>query len=126
MREIAYVKAYRTESAEENTRLETALIRHFDAQSALMNGKTPTRPAVEMKPSDPTTTVQVTSVAEIAAKKDPTQRLPRQANHYASLVDHFLAVKKSVVIARVMHSHFVRLKNDHRALLGLTIDEPKV
>jgi hypothetical protein len=34
--------------------------------------------------------------AEIAEKRDPVLRLPRQAKHYSQIVGHFLAVKNSI------------------------------
>ena len=36
---------------------------------------------------------------EMLAKRDPVQRLPRQAAHYAQIVGHFLEVKDSKEIA---------------------------
>jgi hypothetical protein len=59
------------------------------------------------------------SDSEIAQKRDPTQRLPRQAAHYAQIVGHFLAVKDSEQIARAMRAHFQRLAKYHQVLLGL-------
>jgi hypothetical protein len=56
---------------------------------------------------------------EMLAKRDPAQRLPRQAAHYAQIVGHFLEVKDSKEIARAMEAHFQRLDRYHRTLLGL-------
>jgi len=63
--------------------------------------------------------VQVMTDAEIAEKKDPALRLPRQAEHYGQIVGHFLAVKNSKEIAAAIEAHFERLEKDHRELLGL-------
>jgi len=57
--------------------------------------------------------------AEILAKRDPVQRLPRQAAHYAQIVGHFLEVKDSKEIARAMAAHFQRLARYHQTLLGI-------
>ncbi|GAK34339.1 hypothetical protein JCM17846_33280 [Iodidimonas nitroreducens] len=46
---------------------------------------------------------------EIEEKKDPDLRLPRQAQHYAQLVAHFVAVKNSNQVAGAMDAHFERL-----------------
>jgi hypothetical protein len=68
---------------------------------------------------EPFQKVQVMSEAEILAKRDPVQRLPRQAAHYAQIVGHFLEVKKSKQIARAMAAHFQRLARYHQTLLGI-------
>ena len=62
------------------------------------------------------------SDAEIAEKKDPALRLPRQAEHYSQIVGHFLAVKNSSEIAGAIQAHFERLQKYHRPLLGLAIE----
>ena len=56
---------------------------------------------------------------EVLAKRDPVQRLPRQATHYAQMVSHFLEVKDSKEIAKAMAAHFQRLDRYHRTLLGI-------
>ncbi len=43
--------------------------------------------------------VQVMADQEIAEKRDPALRLPRQAEQYSQIVGHFLAVKNSREIA---------------------------
>ena len=62
------------------------------------------------------------SDAEIAEKKDPALRLPRQAEHYSQIVGHFLAVKNSREIAGAIQAHFERLQKYHRQLLGLAVE----
>jgi hypothetical protein len=59
------------------------------------------------------------SESEIVGKRDPVQRLPRQAAHYAQIVGHFLEVKDSKEIARAMAAHFQRLERYHQMLLGI-------
>ena len=66
--------------------------------------------------------IQVMADSEIAEKKDPALRLPRQAEHYSQIVGHFLAVKNSKEIAGAIQAHFERLQKYHRELLGLAID----
>lgn len=56
---------------------------------------------------------------EIADKRDPALRLPRQAEHYSQIVGHFLAVKNSREIALAIQAHFARLERYHKLLLGL-------
>jgi hypothetical protein len=62
------------------------------------------------------------SDSEIAEKKDPALRLPRQAEHYSQIVGHFLAVKNSREIARAMNPHFERLAKYHVELPGRASD----
>jgi hypothetical protein len=66
--------------------------------------------------------VQVMSDAEMAEKKDPALRLPRQAEHYSQIVGHFLAVKNSREIAGAIEAHFERLQKYHQQLLGLAVE----
>lgn len=83
-----------------------------------MNGTFPKLPDVFPAPAPPAQIVQVLSAAEIRERQQPELRLPRQANHYAQLVGHFLAVKNSRQIARAMDAHFKRLMRYHTLLLG--------
>lgn len=73
----------------------------------------------------PSQIVQVMSDAEIKEKKDPTLRLPRQAERYAEIVNHFVAVKNSKQVARAMNAHFARLAKYHAMLLGSASGEEK-
>jgi len=56
---------------------------------------------------------------EIAEKRDPALRLPRQAEHYSAIVGHFLTVKNSPQVGRAMEAHFERLRRYHATLLKL-------
>ena len=120
--EIAWVWAYPVKDKAEIGVLEDELFHVFNAKSALMNGKTPKQRANRASPPNPTQKVQVMADAEIAEKKDPALRLPRQAEHYSQIVGHFLAVKNSREIAGAIQAHFERLQKYHRQLLGLAIE----
>jgi hypothetical protein len=120
--EIAWVWAYPVKDKGEIGDLEDQLFHAFNAKSALMNGKVPKPRAVRASPPDPSQKVQVMTDAEIAEKKDPALRLPRQAEHYSQIVGHFLAVKNSREIAGAIQAHFERLQKYHRQLLGLAIE----
>jgi hypothetical protein len=87
-----------------------------------MNGKVPKPPMVRAETPQPSQRVQVMSDAEIAEKRDPALRLPRQAEHYSQIVSHFLAVKNSREIAGAIQAHFERLHKYHRQLLGLAVE----
>ncbi|MGU7843609.1 GIY-YIG nuclease family protein [Burkholderia sp. AW33-5] len=121
--EIAYVWTYPVESADTINDLEAQLFHAFNPQSQLMNGAVPPDGDYGAEPN-PEQVIQVMSDEEIRERKDATQRLPRQAGHYAQLVDHFLAVKNSPQIARAMDAHFGRLQKYHKKLLGLAEDQP--
>jgi hypothetical protein len=99
--------------------LEALLYRTFNPKSQLMNGTVPPKPKSLKKVPEPSQKVQVMNESEIAAKRDPVQRLPRQAAHYAQIVGHFLEVKDSKEIARAMAAHFQRLERYHQTLLGI-------
>lgn len=120
--EIAWVWAYPVEHRADITPLENALFHEFHARSALMNGKTPKQQATLAAVPPPAQVVQVMSDVEIAEKRHPALRLPRQAEHYSQIVSHFLAVKNSREIAGAIQAHFERLQRYHRELLGLATD----
>jgi GIY-YIG catalytic domain len=120
--EIAWVWAYPVKDKAEIGALEDALFHEFHGRSALMNGKVPKQLTSRAKAAGPSQRVQVMSDAEIAEKKDPALRLPRQAEHYNQIVGHFLAVKNSKEIAGAIQAHFERLQKYHRQLLGLAVE----
>lgn len=117
--EIAYVRAYPVTHAAEIDALEQMLFHAFHPGSALMNGRVPPAPAQMIDPPEPAQVVQVMADDEIAEKRDPALRLPRQAEHYSQIVGHFLAVKNSPEIALSIQAHFARLRKYHRDLLSI-------
>lgn len=120
--EIAWVWTYPVDDASQITPLEDALFYEFHIKSALMNGKAPRRPSTRLEVPSPTQMVQVMTDAEIAEKRDPALRLPRQAEHYSQIVGHFLAVKNSREIAGAIQAHFERLEKYHKELLKLATE----
>ena len=120
--EIAWVWAYPVKDKAEIGLLEDELFHAFNAKSALVNGKVPKPRADPPSAPNPAQKVHVMADAEIAEKKDPALRLPRQAEHYSQIVGHFLAVKNSREIAGAIQAHFERLQKYHRQLLGLAVE----
>lgn len=118
--EIAFVWAFPVANKADIGATEDALFHEFHSKSALMNGKVPKTVSAEIKVPVPSQRVQVMADSEIAEKKDPALRLPRQAEHYSQIVGHFLAVKNSKEIAGAIQAHFDRLQKYHRSLLRLT------
>jgi len=121
--EIAWVWAFPVATREEIRPLEALLYHRFDPKSQLMNGMVPIRPRSLRRVPEPAQKIQVMSNSEIHEKRDPVQRLPRQAGHYAQIVGHFLAVKESKQIARAMGAHFQRLAKYHQTLLEIASAE---
>jgi hypothetical protein len=117
--EIAWVWAYPVAKKEEISSLEALLYHVFNPKSQLINGTVPPKPSSLENIPEPSQKVQVMSEAEILVKRDPVQRLPRQAAHYAQIVGHFLEVKESKEIAKAMAAHFQRLARYHETLLGI-------
>ena len=116
--------AYAVTAGKELDPLEALLYHTFNPRSQLVNGTVPAKPSTLEVAPEPSQKIQVMSEAEILAKRDPVQRLPRQAAHYAQIVGHFLEVKKSKQIARAMAAHFQRLARYHRTLLGIAESVP--
>src|SRR5277367_2863270 len=79
--EIAWVWAYPVENSSQISQTEAALFHEFHRRSPLMNGKTPAPPLQAVPLPQPAQRVQVMVDAEIAEKRDPSLRLPRQAEH---------------------------------------------
>ena len=116
--EIAWVWAFPEKDREKIKILESTLFHYYHPKSALMNGTIPPRYPNKANVPKPSDVVQVMSDQEIAEKRDPVLRLPRQAAHYAQIVGHFLAVKNSKQISRAMEGHFERLSKYHKLLLN--------
>lgn len=116
--EIAYVWAFPVPMKEQISDLEASLFHHYDVQSQLMNGSIPkSQPEIIEVPS-PSQIIQVIDRDDLKERLNPESRLPRQSQHYARIVDHFLVVKQSEQIARSMQAHFERLQKYHIQLLN--------
>lgn len=120
--EIAYVWAYPVSDRRDIAALEDGLFHAFHSRSALMNGKVPVKPPTDFELPEPGQILQVMSDSEIAEKRDPALRLPRQSEHYSQIVGHFIAVKNSKEIAGAIQAHFERLQKYHNSLLGSATD----
>lgn len=83
-----------------------------------MNGSIPKSQPQKVKVPKPTQIIQVIDNEDLKERLNPESRLPRQSQHYARIVDHFLVVKQSDQIARSMQAHFERLEKYHVQLLN--------
>jgi GIY-YIG catalytic domain len=116
--EIAWVWAYPVSERSEIDELEARLFAAFDRKSKLFNGSRPRGAPSDAPVPEPAEIIQVLPSEDIASRRDPAQRLPRQASHYASIVSHFVAVKNSEEIARAMEAHFERMQRYQQLLLA--------
>ena len=82
-----------------------------------MNGTVPALPGVLGFMVPEPQRIRVMEEAEIAIRWRPEQRLPRQAQHYARLVDHILQVKDTRELRRSLEAHFERLTRYHARFL---------
>lgn len=114
--EVAYVWAWPIEHSS-ITALEGHLFHHFNAQSPLMNGTLPADPGAIGFAVPPKQSVQMIPDDEIALRRRPDQRLPRQALHYERLLDQILQVKDSEGLRRSMVAHFARLSRYHQQFI---------
>jgi hypothetical protein len=121
--EIAWVWAFPVAERADIGELEARLFRSFHAQSKLFNGAPPRGIGMPADIPEPAQRVQVLPDADIQTRKDPAQRLPQQASHYASIVSHFVTVKNSEEIARAMEAHFERLQKYQSLLLRAAVPE---
>jgi len=115
--EVAFVRAYPVETKAEIPSLESSLFTEFDKNSPLINGKRVELGELMSDIPEAAQTVQVISDTELAERSAPDARLPRQAQHYARLLDHYLVVKQNEQIEYALRAHFERMKRYHMALV---------
>jgi len=116
--EIAYVWAWPCEDRERINEIEGFLFHQFDPQSSLMNGTIPANPGTLTFLAPERMRIQIMPDEEIAIRRDPSRRLPRQSQFYFQLVDHILNVKDSPELRRSLKAHFDRLSRYHQRFIG--------
>ena len=108
--EVAFVWCWAVSDPAQLNPLENHLFHRFHPQSRLMNGSAcPAQPTLPFDEPTPVM-VQVMPDEEIESRKRYELRLPRQANHFGSLLDHFLNVKDSKELLLALAAHFARLE----------------
>jgi hypothetical protein len=118
--EVGFVDIYPVKHKSEIPSLESTLFLKFDALSPLINGKRVELGNILKNLPDSHQHVQVISNVELQERRQPDARLPRQAQHYARLLDHYLVVKQNTQIEYALRAHFERMKRYHQALLPET------
>lgn len=115
--EIAYVWGWVEPEPGRINQIEARLFHDFDPTSPLMNGSVPANPGAIEFDLPEEIVVQVMSDDEIATRREPPFRLPRQAEHYQPLVDHILNVKDAPELRRALRAHSARLQAYHERFL---------
>jgi hypothetical protein len=115
-----------TITAEERERIgliEQILYHKYNTQSPLVNGTivaevSHTKQSSIQLPKQER--IKVMPDEEIAARREPARRLPRQAEHFRSLLDHMLNVKNEEELRRALSAHFMRLQKYYMAFVKAT------
>lgn len=115
--EVAFVWSFPCDRADIDD-LEADLYHRHHPETALMNGKVPSPSRNSAQAIHPTQKIQVISDEELEDRRSLELRLPRQANHYAELVSHFLTVKNSTEISLALEAHFQRLERFHDQMVS--------
>lgn len=120
--EVAFVWAWPVGGAEAIEQLEAELFHKFDQQSSLMNGSVPQRPVLQI-PIPPHTELQVLPDEEIARRREPRYRFPRQAQQVALLLDYIIETMDKKHLRRSLHAHFERLNKYYTEFQGSFLAE---
>ncbi len=108
--ELAYVRAWPVSSSDAVTELERRVFHEY--RSTIIAGKTLTMPQT-IGPLPAFSQVRILSPEEVARRKDPRVRLPRQLRHIDNLLDIILNRKDSTDQRRSLEAHFKRLQQRH-------------
>jgi hypothetical protein len=121
--EVAYVWAYSEDG--DLDRLEAFLFHHFRDQGdiTLFNGAWLPDPNWHPGEAPEPIVVQVLPSDEIKWRRQLSNRVTRQAQHFAALLDVFLGVKPESHIARALEGHFTRLSLYHTLLQTPFVDD---
>jgi hypothetical protein len=116
--EIAFVWAWPVANAAEIGLLEAHLFHEFNDRSPLVNGAVPPKPGALDFAVPECVRVQVMDDREIAARKEPSLRFPRQIQHFGALVDYILNTQDKPHLRRALQVYFDRLSRYQSAFLG--------
>jgi len=116
--EIAFVWPWPVTDTAQIGPLEAHLFHDFDGRSRLVNGSIPPAPGLLAFTVPERVRVQVMDDREIAGRKDPSLRFPRQIQHFGSLVDYILNTQDKPHLRRALQVYFDRLSRYYTAFLG--------
>jgi len=120
--EVAFVWAWPVKDASQIGAIEAELFHQFDARSTLMNGTVPARSAVSLEIPE-RHHLQVLSDQEIARRREPQYRFPRQSLQLASLLDYILETMDKKHLRRSLHAHFERMQRYYNGFQGELLQE---
>ena len=107
--EIAFVWAWPSNKDSQLQPLESFLFHKFDRKSKLINGSVPRQIKKLGFPEPQKTVVQVMTDDEIAIRKNPSLRFPRQVAQFNQLLDWVLNTKDANHLRRALEVHFERV-----------------
>lgn len=117
--EVGYVWAWPMPGASEAeiATVERYLIHFHHSKKALINGSIPTPP--DSTPNIPKLQeIIVLPLAELESRRNPVLRMPRQADHFRSLISYILEVKDNDELRRTLAAHFERLSDYYNRFLN--------
>lgn len=117
MWEIAFVWAWPMADEKKIGALEEHLFHEFNKRSPLVNGAIPPDRGPLSFELPERVRVQVMENGEIAARKQPALRFPRQIQHFNSLVDYILNTQDKPHLRRALDVYFNRLCLYYRAFI---------
>lgn len=112
--EVAWVWAWPITDRDLISAVESHAFHRFDAESTLMNSRTPPLPDASISFGDPAQKIQVIEDAEIARRLMPRYRLPRQVQQLSSLLDYIIEVNDKSHLRRTLNAHFIRLERYYK------------
>jgi|GEM_PF-544038 len=119
--EVGYVLGWLCNDADVKV-LEALLFHLFDRKSPLINGTVPGLPTRKLKPPEPIK-VQILSDSEIALRKQPRYRFPRQVQQFNQLLDYILHTKDESHLRRALNVHLQRV---NRFYAEFTATKPQI
>jgi hypothetical protein len=114
--EIAFVWAWPVAGGPEIAQLEAHLYHKFHAASPLVNGSVPPPPKSTAS-IPPRVRVQVIPDDELAVRREPVSRFPRQIQHFNQLVDYILNTQDKPHLRQALQVHYSRLSRYYNAFL---------
>jgi hypothetical protein len=119
--ELAFVRAWPVDDKNEVNELEKAV--HQEYKATIIAGKVASSPASK-KPLPKYETVRILEPEEVAKRKDPRLRYPRQLRHIDHLLDVILSRKDSRDQRRSLAAHMMRLQRRYEEFIRLAEPEP--
>jgi hypothetical protein len=123
--EVAFVWSWPLKGKLQISELERFLYHRFNSSSRLMNGSIPALLRDLPFPEPELQKIQVLPDEEIASRKRPEHRLPRQIAQFNQLMDYILIVKDESHLRQALKAHFERLTKYYQEFSSVPAPEPK-